>query len=426
MEKGKCNMTIDIWNDYESMPLPDVLSFIVDNRGKTVPTDENGTHILIATNCIRNENLYPSYDKVRLLNDDIYENWFRAHPLPGDIIFVNKGTPGRVCMVPDPVDFCIAQDMMAFRVNEDIIYNKYLLAVLRNPRIQAQIAATTVGDVIPHFKKQQLGEIRIPIPPMKIQKRIGDLYFMFCAKEECNKKINNNLLEQIKTICSAWLSDYKPFDGVMPSDWVETPLSDVAEFISGYSYKGTELTDSTIAMATIKNFDRKGGFKLDGYKEIIPSSKLKESQHAELFDTLVAHTDLTQNAEVIGNAEPVMSKSGYDDIVFSMDLVKVLPKKDSVSKFLIAAILQDKKFKAHCLGYVNGTTVLHLSKKALPEYKLFLPSDFSTLKPLDEVVTALYKQISSNIFENTYLEELRDTLLPKLMSGELDVSDIEI
>lgn len=238
--------------------------------------------------------------------------------------------------------------------------------------------------------------------------------------------LNNNLLEQIKTICTAWLSEYKPFDGVMPSDWVETPLSDIAEFISGYSYKGTELTDSTIAMATIKNFDRKGGFKLDGYKEIIPSSKLKESQHAELFDTLVAHTDLTQNAEVIGNAEPIMSKSGYDDIVFSMDLVKVLPKKDGVSKFLIAAILQDKKFKAHCLGYVNGTTVLHLSKKALPEYKLFLPSDFSTLKPLDEVVTALYKQVSSNISENTYLEELRESLLPKLMSGELDVSNIEL
>lgn len=238
--------------------------------------------------------------------------------------------------------------------------------------------------------------------------------------------VNNNLLELIKTICTAWLSEYKPFDGVMPSDWVETPLSDIAEFITGYSYKGTELTDSTIAMATIKNFDRKGGFKLDGYKEIIPSSKLKESQHAELFDTLVAHTDLTQNAEVIGNAEPVMSKSGYDDIVFSMDLVKVLPKNDGVSKFLIAAILQDKKFKAHCLGYVNGTTVLHLSKKALPEYKLFLPNDFSTLKPLDEVVTALYKQVSSNISENTYLEELRESLLPKLMSGELDASNIEI
>ena len=83
-------------------------------------------------------------------------------------------------------------------------------------------------------------------------------------------------------------------------------------------------------MATIKNFDRKGGFKLDGYKEIVPSSKLKSEHHVELFDTLVAHTDLTQNAEVIGNAEPVLSFSGYDDIIFSMDVVKVIPNSPSI------------------------------------------------------------------------------------------------
>ena len=145
--------------------------------------------------------------------------------------------------------------------------------------------------------------------------------------------LNNNLAEQIKTICTAWLSDYAPFGGVLPDDWSKTPLSSIADFVSGYSYKGAELTESNIAMATIKNFDRKGGFKLDGYKEIVPSSKLKDTQHAELFDTLVAHTDLTQNAEVIGNAEPVMSKSGYSDIVFSMDLVKVVPKNNHISKF---------------------------------------------------------------------------------------------
>lgn len=282
------------------------------------------------------------------------------------------------------------------------------------------------GSAIPSTDRYEIYSIDVDLPSIDVQKKIAAILSALDEKIAINREINDNLLEQIKTICTAWLSDYKPFDGVMPSDWVETPLSDIAEFISGYSYKGTELTNSTIAMATIKNFDRKGGFKLDGYKEIIPSSKLKESQHAELFDTLVAHTDLTQNAEVIGNAEPVMSKSEYDDIVFSMDLVKVLPKKDGVSKFLIAAILQDKKFKAHCLGYVNGTTVLHLSKKALPEYKLFLPSDFSTLKPLDEVVTALYKQVSSNISENTYLEELREALLPKLMSGEIDVSTVQL
>lgn len=188
-------MKFNIWEDYEYMELPDVLSFIVDNRGKTVPTDDNGNHVLIATNCIRNENLYPSYEKIRLLNEDTYQNWFRAHPEPGDIIFVNKGTPGRVCMVPDLVDFCIAQDMMAFRANSDIVYNKYLFAVLRSKRIQNQVTATTVGDVIPHFKKQHLHEIKIPIPPMDVQKIIGDYYFTFCEKEVLNNKINRNLCE---------------------------------------------------------------------------------------------------------------------------------------------------------------------------------------------------------------------------------------
>ena len=308
--------------------------------------------------------------------------------------------------------------------NDDIADKWYLYYWLRHS--VNRLTAGTHGSVMAHMTKGDMENQSIELPSLQTQRKISSILRTIDEKIHNNVAINNNLLEQIKTICTAWLSEYKPFDGVMPSDWVETPLSDIAEFISGYSYKGTELTDSTIAMATIKNFDRKGGFKLDGYKEIIPSSKLKESQHAELFDTLVAHTDLTQNAEVIGNAELVMSKSGYDDIVFSMDFVKVLPKKDGVSKFLIAAILQDKKFKAHCLGYVNGTTVLHLSKKALPEYKLLLPSDFSTLKPLDEVVTALYKQVSSNISENTYLEELRESLLPKLMSGELDVSNIEL
>ncbi len=238
--------------------------------------------------------------------------------------------------------------------------------------------------------------------------------------------LNNNLAEQIRSLCNAWLSDYEPFGGECPDDWELTPLSSFAQFISGYSYKGTELQDSSIAMATIKNFDRKGGFKLDGYKEIVPSSKLKPEHHADLFDTLVAHTDLTQNAEVIGNAEPVLSFFGYQNIIFSMDVVKVLPNNPHVSKFLIAALLQTQQFKRHCLGYVNGTTVLHLSKKALPDYSLIMPKNFSVLKPLDDAVSVMYQKMASNIDENVHLAELRDSILPRLMSGDLAISDINL
>jgi len=376
---------------------------------------------------LRSTNIEPfdiKLDDIKYISSNFNESLRKSELHPNDVVIVRTGTPGACAVIPAGVKAWNCSDLVIVRPHRNKL-NPLFLASYVN-LASGVINTQLVGAVQQHYNVGAAKKMQIPLPPIGEQDKIASIIGMLNKKITINLEINDNLLEQIRTLCTAWLSDYKPFDGAVPSDWVETPLSDIAEFVSGYSYKGSELTDSTIAMATIKNFDRKGGFKLDGYKEIIPSSKLKESQHAELFDTLVAHTDLTQNAEVIGNAEPVMSKSGYDDIIFSMDLVKVLPKKENVSKFLLAAILQDKKFKAHCLGYVNGTTVLHLSKKALPEYKLFLPSDLSKLRPLDEIVTTLYKQISSNISENTYLEELRVALLPKLMSGELDVSGIDL
>ena len=376
---------------------------------------------------LRSTNIEPfdiKLDDIKYISSNFNESLRKSELHPNDVVIVRTGTPGACAVIPAGVKAWNCSDLVIVRPHRNKL-NPLFLASYVN-LASGVINTQLVGAVQQHYNVGAAKKMQIPLPPIGEQDKIASIIGMLNKKITINSKINDNLLEQIRTLCTAWLSDYKPFDGAVPSDWVETPLSDIAEFVSGYSYKGSELTDSTIAMATIKNFDRKGGFKLDGYKEIIPSSKLKESQHAELFDTLVAHTDLTQNAEVIGNAEPVMSKSGYDDIIFSMDLVKVLPKKENVSKFLLAAILQDKKFKAHCLGYVNGTTVLHLSKKALPEYKLFLPSDLSKLRPLNEIVTTLYKQISSNISENTYLEELRVALLPKLMSGELDVSGIDL
>jgi len=192
-------MKFNIWKNCPKIPITELLSFIVDNRGKTVPTSDEGWK-LIATNCVTNNTLFPVYEKVRYLTQETYETWFRAHPIPGDILFVNKGTPGRVCMVPDPVDFCIAQDMIALRADDEKIYNKYLFAVLRSRKIQQQIYNTNVGDVIPHFKKQFMKQLLIPVPDRWIQEVIGDIYYELSYKTELNKKINENLEQQIETI----------------------------------------------------------------------------------------------------------------------------------------------------------------------------------------------------------------------------------
>lgn len=339
------------------------------------------------------------------------------------VLFSSRAPIGYVAIAAN--EMCTNQGFKSIIPNEKVDYMfLYYLLKYKKSAIEGMGSGTTFKEVSGNVMKNI--EVRIP-KEKSVQKKIAEILDKIDSKIENNNMINRNLYEQIETLCKAWLTDYEPFGGECPDDWEITPLGEIAEFISGYSYKGNELVEeSTKAMATIKNFERKGGFKLDGYKQIVPSDKLKATQHVDLFDTLVAHTDLTQNADVIGNAELVLSKSGFEDIVFSMDLVKVLPKNGIVSQFLLAALLHSNSFKQHCLGYVNGTTVLHLSKKALPDYELPLPKDMSILKTLDELLEVLYKKLASNIESNIRLEKLRDSLLPKLMSGELDVSDLDI
>ena len=232
-----------------------------------------------------------------------------------------------------------------------------------------------------------------------------------------NRRINDNLEQQAQALFKSWFVDNPD------SNWKKISLSEVASFVGGYSYTGKELTDfSNVAMATIKNFMRNGGFKAEGFKGINPSAKLKECHYANLFDILVAHTDLTQNADVIGNAELLLTCGKYNSIIFSMDLVKVLPKEIFPYSFLLAAMLKNKMFKAHCLGYINGTTVLHLNKKALPEFEIRKPSD-SEAKIMNETLAPYYKRMAKLLQETDKLISLRDTLLPKLMSGEVKINE---
>lgn len=271
----------------------------------------------------------------------------------------------------------------------------------------------------PGLSVQTLSKQIIYLPKISTQNQIADIIKSLDTKIEINKQINDNLEQQIQTLYREWFIDNPK------TEWATIALSEVATFVSGYSYKGNELVDSSeTAMATIKNFERNGGFKLDGYKPVSPSSKLKEEQHAELFDILVAHTDLTQNAEVIGNAEIILSKDSYRDVIFSMDLVKVVAKESFPYQFLLALLLKNPVFKSHCIGYVNGTTVLHMNKRALPDFNTQIPTCEDAAR-MNEIAKSIFTKMSENLSEIANLTKLRDSLLPKLMSGELKINEID-
>ena len=296
---------------------------------------------------------------------------------------------------------------------------KWLYYYLTSPHGKQQLSKLRSGSSQPYISLGALRNLDIPVPNENTMSDIVSVLSSLDSKIELNRRINDNLEQQAQALFKAWFVDNpNPY-------WEETTLSEVASFIGGYSYKGDELADSSdIAMATIKNFGRNGGFKVDGFKDITPSTKLKECQYVDMFDVLVAHTDLTQNADVIGNAELLLTYGKYDRVIFSMDLVKVLPKNNFPYKFLLAAMLKNKIFKGHCLGYVNGTTVLHLNKKALPEFEIRIPSEYEA-RTMNDTLAPYFEQMAEVLQENERLILLRDTLLPKLMSGELKISDIE-
>ena len=398
-------MKFDIWKECPKVPLPSVLLTVVDNRGKTVPTAPSG-HKLIATNCVRNENLYPVYEKIRYLSEETYRTWFRAHPEPGDIIFVCKGTPGRVCLVPDPIDFCIAQDMVALRADPKIVYNKYLLAVLRSFQIQEQILSTSVGDVIPHFKKSFFDQIMIPIPNMDIQKSIGDFYYTISEKTELNKKINDNLLEQMQALYKSWFVDYRPFGGVMPTSWTQTGIYSLANIIYGAPFAS-------------KQFNTEGNGK-----PIIRIRDLKDQQFATYTTEVHPKGYLLHPGDIVvgmdGEFRPYIW--GNDEAWLNQRVCVFENKRPNGKAFLYFTI---KPLLFAIEQTQVATTVIHIGKKDFDAFEIMLP-DTELLDAFDAITTPMVEQIVSNSIENKRLAIMRDALLPKLMSGEIDVSDIQL
>ena len=373
-------------------------------RGKEIIEKQKGENV--------STELYISESKF-----DEIKNRFGV-PQEGDMLLTSVGTLG-VPYIVGKETFYFKDGNLTWFSNFRGINSRFLYYWFLSPTAQYTIDAKSIGSTQKALTIDALSKFKIEIPDMETQNEIVTVLSSLDNKIELNRRINDNLEQQVQALFKAWFVD-------SPNpDWDETTLSEVASFVGGYSYKGEELADSSdVAMATIKNFGRNGGFKVDGFKDITPSTKLKECQYADVFDILVAHTDLTQNADVIGNAELLLTFGKYAKIIFSMDLVKVLPKNNFPYKFLLAAMLKNKAFKGHCLGYVNGTTVLHLNKKALPEFEIRTPSQGDS-KMMDVTLAPYYKRMAEVLQENDRLICLRDTLLPKLMSGELKISEIE-
>ena len=408
--------------------LENLLDKLIDYRGKTPKKTLSGVP-LVTAKIVKNGTIngYTEY-----IAEEDYDKWMvRGFPKVGDVILTTEAPLGEVALLKEE-KVALAQRIVCLRGKNNVLDNTYLKYYLQSGKGQKSLSARESGTTVTGIKQAELRRVDIEYPAYDDQRSIASVLSSLDRKIELNNKINAKLEEMAQTIFKNWFVDFEPFKdgkfveselGMIPEGWKVISLNEILDNVSGYSYKGSELQSSNIAMATIKNFERKGGFKTEGYKEIVISKKIKETQFVDMFDVLVAHTDLTQNAEIVGNPAIVLSKGGYEKLIMSMDLTKVISKIDGITNGLLYCILSTSRFKEHALGYVNGTTVLHMSKKAVPEYTCAFPKDINQIRDLCITLDSIYKRMAVTYEEFSRLSALRDTLLPKLMSGELDISE---
>ena len=239
---------------------------------------------------------------------------------------------------------------------------------------------------------------------------------------------------QFKAIFKSWFVDFEPFQdgefveselGMIPEGWEVRELKDVSKRINGFSYTSKDIFDeSNINMITIKNFDRNGGLQNDSIKPISKNSRIKKDHYLKTNDILMACTDLTQKADIIGGVLLYFKNENFDNEIFSMDLIKLVPfEKDDT--FFFYYYLKNPIFKLFAENASSGTTVLHLSKKAVDNFNIVYPTK-KHIDRFNDYVFPIIKKQRNLLTQNTKLAELRDALLPKLMAGEIDVSNIKI
>lgn len=374
------------------VPFTSILSSIVDNRGRTAPTAESGIP-LIATNCIKDDRLYPVQEKVRYVSQETYDTWFRAHPRPGDIVFVCKGSPGRVALVPEPVSFAIAQDMVAVRADPAKVYPRYLLAVLRSPEVRQRIDGMHVGTMIPHFKKGDFKNLDIPLIDDDAQRFVGDWYFELSEKIESNYRLIELIPQLIHANVQKQLGQGKSI----------VPIASLARFVNGGAFtKGASGSGRMVLRIAELN------------SGIGPST---------VYNDIEVPDDKTARAGDI-----LMSWSGSlgvyrwyrDEAIVNQHIFKVIP--DGLPAWIAFDRLQEVMSTFQGIAKDKATTMGHIQRGHLESTLVEVPLK-EGVELLEPSMGSLWARLLQLERENLQLASLRDTLLPSFISDSIRVTD---
>lgn len=392
--------------------LDDICIQITDGTHSTVKDSEDGSAYLLSAKNIK-DRVVISQKERRIDTATLESLRKRTKTAKGDVLVTSVGTIGETAIIEDDSpNYEFQRSVLILKPNTDLIVPKYLYYYMRS--LKQDFISMATGAVQKCLFIGQMKGVSIELPDITTQKEIANILGTIDEKIELNRRMN----ETLEQIGQALFRHYF-ITNPEAEKWEEKPLSEYIELVNGASYKSAELKPSNNALVTLKSIGRGGGFSRRGYKEF--TGKMKDAQVVHDGDLVVAHTDLTQKAEVAGYPALVDGAGKYDKVAISMDLVKVVSLSDELSSSVVYFLLKTREFQDHKMGYINGSTVLHLNKKCIPDFKIALPTDTGTLSGVSLEFDRLMAQIKVNNQEIQTLTTLRDTLLPRLISRKMKI-----
>lgn len=283
--------------------------------------------------------------------------------------------------------------------------------LFHDPRFNAALRQSASGSKILHTAPARIEGYLVAVPPISEQRSIAAVLDALYDKTQGNRR----LADQAAEISRAEFR--RVFGGRIEGP---TPLGEHVSVTRGRSYKSSELEQSDHALVTLKSIRPGGGYSADGLKPY--TGDFKPEQVLEPGDLVVAQTDLTQNAAVVGKPALIPDRGDFTRLIASLDLAIVRPLSDRVSVPFLFHLMLEPAFQQHAYGYSNGSTVLHLAKEAIPSFTLELP-DPQVVTGFDTLAEPLVSLSNKLSVESRTLARVRDALLPKLISGAIRVPD---
>lgn len=321
---------------------------------------------------------------------------------------------GKVSLFRHQGDFYLNQRVSALRLIDDTVDNNFLSYYLSSWQSQLYFALNSnssggQANITPAVVQ----EYRLMVPELETQRSIASILSSLDRKIELNNKINADLEEMAQAIFKNWFVDFEPFKdgrfvdselGMIPEGWKVGSPYEYAKVVYGAPYKSAKFNDNGEGLPLIRIRDLKDCNPQFYTPEILP-----QTEYVNMGD-IVAGMD----------AEFVTHIWKGNTGLLNQRVCKLMPQQTSISNLFVLYLMKPEL--EFVQSYKTGTTVSHLGKADIDKFVVVLPP-LEVVEECSKILDSILQRIKNISAESRTLSTLRDTLLPRLMSGELEVPE---